>query len=257
MQRHFLHLSYNGAPYHGWQTQPGAVTVQQTIEEALSKIARQPVAVTGAGRTDAGVNARMMMAHADLPQWLADDTPRLIRSLNSLTGPDIAVHDIIPVHPEAHARFDAAARTYRYFVHHVRSPFLHAFSLPTPRLDYNAMNEAAARLTEIDDFTSFAKLHSDTRTNICHVATAHWIDLGGGRHCFEITADRFLRNMVRAIVGTLVEIGRGRLSPDGMADIIERRDRRAAGTSMPGHPLFLWNITYPYIDPSVLADIRF
>lgn len=247
MPRYFLHLSYNGAPFHGWQTQPGDISVQQTIEQALSTLARRPIAIVGAGRTDTGVNARMMMAHVDLDADLTADPQRLLRSLNSLCGPDIALLDLIPVADDAHARFDATSRTYRYFVHHTKSPFINRFSLLTRPLDYDAMNAAAKQLTEMTDFTSFAKLHSDARTNICHVSRAQWVDMGHGRYYFEITADRFLRNMVRAVVGTLLDVGRHKLSIEGFANVATERNRCAAGTSVPGYPLFLWDITYPYI----------
>lgn len=280
MKRYFIKLSYDGAAYHGWQVQPGAVTVQQCIEEALTKVLRRPTSVVGAGRTDAGVNARLMVAHADMPEDIIErDKARFIRSINSLTARDIAIHDVIEVAPDAHARFDARRRTYRYFVHHGCDPFLRHYSLNIAPLDYTAMNEAAALLLDVDDFTSFAKLHADTRTNICRVDTARWVRVGvtnpaaagmvagdgimsdkgiivgdgviasgtGVPSCqyyFEISADRFLRNMVRAVVGTLVEVGRGKMTISQFRDVIARRDRCEAGTSMPGNALFLWNVEY-------------
>lgn len=240
-----MRLAYNGANYHGWQSQPNAVTVQSSIEDALAKFMRRAVPIVGAGRTDTGVNARMMIAHLDLEPT---DIPRLIGALNAMLGPDIAIESLTPVADDAHARFDATSRTYRYFTHDHKSPFLRQFSWQAPAgLDYQAMNQAAAMMIGQRDFTSFSKLHTDTRTNICNLTGARWIDLGEGRHCFEITADRFLRNMVRAVVGTLVEIGRHKLQPNQIIDIIDRQDRGAAGTSMPPHPLFLWHISYPYI----------
>lgn len=241
-----MRLGYRGAPFHGWQVQPGVVTVQSTLEDALSTILRRPVAVTGAGRTDAGVNAAMMTAHFDLPAPLAPGAPgRLPRAINSITGPDIAVEEVWPVAPDMHARFSATSRTYRYYALTRRSPFFHNLAWNAPAgLDFDAMNAAAARLTGVDDFTSFAKLHSDARTNICRVSRAGWVDAGNGVWYFEITADRFLRNMVRAVVGTLVEVGRGKIGLDGFDDIIARRDRCAAGTSMPAHALYLWRVTY-------------
>lgn len=249
--RAFMHLAYRGAPFHGWQTQPNAVSVQQTIEEALAKILRRPVAILGAGRTDAGVNARMMIAHLDLAP--GELTPILARSLNTIVGPDIAIYSISEVPDGAHARFDAVERTYRYFVNHVKSPFFNALSWFSPRLlDYERMNEAAAYLLEVEDFTSFAKLHSDAKTNICDVRKAVWTPVptpDGTYWQFEISADRFLRNMVRAIVGTLVDVGRGKLSVDGFREIVATKDRCAAGTSMPGHALYLWDVKYPYYTP--------
>lgn len=249
MNRYFLHLAYDGAGFHGWQIQPGDISVQQTVEEALQTVVRRKVAVTGAGRTDTGVSARMMMTHLDLePQ----ETVGLLRSLNALTDSRIAFLDLIKVPADAHARFDATSRTYRYFVHHTRSPFTAGRSLWCNPLDYDAMNEAARQLTEISDFTSFAKLHSDARTNVCRVSSAGWTDAGCSSHYFEISADRFLRNMVRAVVGTLLEVGRGKMSIEEFREVIERRDRCAAGASVPGEPLLLWDITYPYIDGAAL-----
>lgn len=249
MARYFIYLAYDGRPYHGWQSQPGGVaTVQQTIEAALSTLMRQPIAVTGAGRTDTGVNARLMAAHVDLPDSVDPcSVAELPRRLNAIIGPGIAIDRIVPVKPDAHARFDATSRSYRYFVNHRRNPFLTAYSLLSAPLDYEAMNRAASRLLQVSDFTSFAKLHSDARTNICRVAEARWVKLDGDgdRHSFIITADRFLRNMVRAVVGTLVEVGRGKITLDRFDQIIAGRDRCLAGTSMPPHPLFLWDITYP------------
>lgn len=244
--RYFMRLSYCGARFHGWQTQPNAVSVQSVIEDNLSIITREDIKITGAGRTDTGVNAHMMVAHFDLKQPLKS-TKSLIRGLNSMVGQDIAIEEIVKVHRYAHARFDATSRTYRYYTHSGKSPFLYPLSWQAPAtLNYEAMNRAASILTETSDFTSFAKLHSDAKTNICHVTKAEWLDLGAGCHAFVITADRFLRNMVRAVVGTLVDVGRGKLSLNQFAEVIEARDRCAAGTSMPPHPLFLWDIKYPY-----------
>ena len=245
-QRYFLHLAYNGAPYHGWQSQPNAVSVQETLEKALSTIMRSDVKVTGAGRTDTGVNAAKMFAHVDFGQPVAD-IKSFVNRLNSLLGRDIVVYDLIPVAEDAHARFDATSRTYKYFVNTERSPFLYPFSWYCHYpLDFDKMNEAAARLYDYTDFTSFSKLHTDVMTNNCKVTHAEWTK-SGDQWVFTVTADRFLRNMVRAIVGTLVEVGKGKLTVDEFCKIIERKDRCAAGSSMPGNALFLWNVTYPYI----------
>lgn len=247
--RYFMELAYRGARFHGWQTQPGAVSVQSAIEDALALLMRQEIKITGAGRTDAGVNASMMVAHLDLPD---DRLPadRMLRGLNSIVGKDIAIYGFTPVHDEAHARFDATSRTYHYYVHAGKSPFVYPLSWQAPRgLDYDKMNQAAGRLLAVDDFTSFAKLHTDAKTNICRVTRAEWVGAGGGRMAFIITADRFLRNMVRAITGTLIDVGRGKLSLAGFSEIIEARDRCAAGTSMPPHPLFLHEVCYPYYKP--------
>ncbi len=244
-----MNLSYRGAPFHGWQRQPGAVSVQSTLEDALATIVRQPVPVTGAGRTDAGVNARMMIAHLDLPDSLDPRELRFIRALNSIVGRDIAIHGFRPVAPDAHARFDACERSYRYFVHTRKSPFTGDLSWFAPSgLDFDAMNSAASLLIGRRDFTSFSKLHTDVKTNICDLRRAFWhcTDPDEGRWYFEIAADRFLRNMVRAVVGTLVEVGRGKIPPEGIIDIVNKLDRCAAGTSMPGEALFLWSVEYPY-----------
>lgn len=248
-QRWMMRLAFRGEPFHGWQRQPGDISVQQVVEEALATILRrpEPVAVTGAGRTDAGVNASMMPAHfdADIPMG----PEALTRALNSILGRDIAVREIVAVHPEAHARFDATSRTYHYYVIGEKSPFVYPLTWRAPAtLDYDAMNLAAELLLATTDFTSFAKLHNDALTNICHVSRAEWIPTPGGEGMtFVITADRFLRNMVRAVVGTLVEVGRGKMSFDGFRDVIEARNRCSAGTSMPPQALFLARVTYPYL----------
>lgn len=243
--RCFLDISFRGAVFHGWQRQPADVSVQQCVEEAFSKALRCEVAVVGAGRTDAGVNARRMVAHVDIPD--SSDTAALLRAVNAMCGHDIALHSITPVHADAHARFDALERTYRYFAHTSKNPFVRELSWQaSPALDFDAMNEAAALLLGRRDFTSFAKLHSDARTNICDLRAARWHRIAPDRWYFEIRADRFLRNMVRAVVGTLVEVGRGKMSPEGVLRVLEASDRCAAGTSMPAHALFLWDVTYDY-----------
>lgn len=238
--RYFLNLSYDGSAYHGWQTQPGAVTVQETLEQALSTLLRTPTAVTGAGRTDAGVHARMMVAHMDA--YAAPSVDRL----NRLLPPDIVVHGIRPVRPDAHARFDALARTYLYYVTTEKECFARDYAM---RLyhepDFERMNEAAARLFDYTDFTSFSKLHTDTKTNNCRIMHAAWEPVGDHRWAFRITADRFLRNMVRAVVGTLLEVGRGRMTVDDFCRVVERRDRCSAGTSVLACGLFLERIDYP------------
>lgn len=248
MGRWFLRLAYRGAPFHGWQVQPNAVSVQGEVENALSIVLRAPISVVGAGRTDTGVNARVMYAHFDYDGDLSEKG-RLLVSLNRLVDRDIAVHDLIPVDDEAHARFDATERTYKYFVTFEKTPFFYPLSWYCPNgLDIERMNEAAHILLETQDFTSFAKLHSDAKTNICRVTKAEWTKEGEYSAVFTISADRFLRNMVRAVVGTLVDVGRGKLSIDEFRRIIERKDRCAAGQSMPGEALFLWDIKYPYIN---------
>ncbi len=234
--RYFMRLSYRGEPFHGWQCQPGAVTVQEVIEGALSQVMR------------AGVNARMMVAHFDVEAPIAC-VSRLIASLNAIVGKDIAIQDVYRVPDDLHARFDATSRTYHYYAVTEKSPFFYPLSWKAPAsLDFDAMNRAASLLLATSDFTSFAKLHADTKTNICRVTHAGWHRVGGedsGVWVFVITADRFLRNMVRAVVGTLVEVGRGKISVEEFGRIIERKDRCAAGTSMPPQALYLWDVTYP------------
>lgn len=241
MPRYFIHLAFRGAPFHGWQTQPGAISVQQVLEEALSTILRVPTPIVGAGRTDAGVNASMMTAHFDAAS--APDP----RAINALVAPHIVIQSVRQVPDNAHARFDATSRTYHYKAVETRTPFLNELTWFTRPLDYELMNKAAEILLHTEDFTSFAKLHSDAKTNICRVTRAEWIpDPTTGGMTFVITANRFLRNMVRAVVGTLVEVGRGKMTVEDFAHVIEQRDRCAAGTSMPAHALYLAEVTYPY-----------
>lgn len=244
--RYFVRLSYNGARFHGWQVQPSDSSVQEELERALSMVLRAPIQVVGAGRTDAGVNAATMWAHMDVATPI-DDGDRLVRSLNGILCCDIAIHSIVPVADDAHARFDATSRTYKYFVHTTKSPFLYPLSWYCRwDLDYELMNEAARRMMAYRDFTSFSKLHTDVKTNICHITHARW-DREGDQWVFTITADRFLRNMVRAIVGTLVDVGTHKITVEEFCEIIEKKDRCKAGTSMPGNALFLWDVTYPYL----------
>ncbi len=247
MSRYFIKLGYRGAPFHGWQLQPNAISVQEEVEKALTTVLRVPVSVVGAGRTDAGVNARVMYAHFDYDGVLPEQG-RLLVSLNRLVGRDIAIHDIIPVADDSHARFDATERTYKYFVAFEKTPFFYPLSWHCPHgLDIDKMNEAAKLLLETEDFTSFAKLHSDAKTNICKVTQAEWNMENEDIAVFTISADRFLRNMVRAVVGTLVDVGRGKMTLEEFREVINRKDRCAAGQSMPGEALFLWDIKYNYI----------
>lgn len=248
MQRFFIYLAYDGAAYHGWQIQPNDVSVQETLMQKLSMILRQPVEVVGAGRTDAGVNAKLMVAHFDYDdsakpltgEWITD-------KLNRVLPRDIALFKTIPVKPDAHARFDATSRTYHYFLHLHKNPFFEKYSYRYvgKALDFNRMNEAARILFEYSDFTSFSKLHTDVKTNICRLMKAEWTSLGDGQWRFEIQADRFLRNMVRSVVGTLIDVGCGRLDLEGFRRVIEGKDRCLAGNSVPGNALFLVDITYP------------
>lgn len=248
MPRYFLHLAYRGAPYHGWQRQPEVMTVQQVIEDALSIILRNPTPIVGAGRTDTGVNARMMIAHFDSAEPLEERAMRILNGLSRLCGRDIAFYSLRRVADDAHARFDAISRTYHYYAVTRPTPFAHELTWRAPAgIHWDGMNRAAQLLLATDDFTSFSKLHTDTKTNICHVTEALWKPWGDdGGMVFRITADRFLRNMVRAVVGTLVEVGRGKMDIAGFKRVIEAHDRCAAGTSMPAGALFLEEVRYPY-----------
>ena len=244
MFRYFIYFSYDGAAYHGWQVQPNAVTVQQVLEEALAKLVRQPVPLVGAGRTDAGVNAACMVAHGDFPAEV--DCAQLVYKLNKILPPDIAVSDVRRVKDDAHARFDALSRRYNYRVVTAKSPFVRRYACRVmPGLDFEAMNRAAELLYEYKDFTSFSKLHTDVKTNNCKVTHAVWRRVGEHEWVFEIEADRFLRNMVRAIVGTLLLVGRGKMDIDGFRAVIENKARGEAGDSAPGEALFLVNVEYP------------
>jgi tRNA pseudouridine38-40 synthase len=245
MQRYFIDLSYDGTAYNGWQIQPNGTGVQEVLMRALSTLLQRDVPVTGAGRTDTGVHASLMVAHFDSDETL--DTTTFAEKLNRLLPPDIAVSRLRPVAPEAHARFDATSRTYRYYITTVKSPFRRAYSYRLHQLpDIDQMNKAAATLADYTDFTSFSKLHTDVKTNNCRITHARWTQEDEHTWVFTITADRFLRNMVRAIVGTLLEVGRGKLTVSDFRHIIEQQDRCRAGMSVPGNALFLTDITYPY-----------
>lgn len=251
--RYFIQLSYDGTGYHGWQVQPNGVSVQEVLQKALSTLLRQPTEVTGAGRTDAGVHASMMVAHFDWPAAHegegGEETPldctQLTYKLNRLLPPDVAVQAVRPVSPEMHARFSATRRTYHYYIHTRKNPFLRGYSwqVNVP-LDFALMNEAAQVLLEYSDFTSFSKTGTDVKTNICQLTEARWEQLKPGEWRFTVSANRFLRNMVRAIVGTLVEVGRHRMTISQMRHAIEAKDRQRAGESVPGHALYLTNIEY-------------
>lgn len=257
MRRYFIYLGYNGRNYNGWQTQPNGVTVQQTLEEALATFLRKPVPIVGAGRTDAGVHARMMVAHFDWEEEI-EDLAFLADKLNRILPKDIAIYRIVPVRADAHARFDATSRTYKYYLTDQKNPFNQDWTYRTyVALDFNAMNAACDILFDYIDFTSFSKLHTDAKTNNCRILQAGWAR-EGDVWVFTIRADRFLRNMVRAIVGTLLEVGRKRMTLDGFRRVIEAKDRCQAGTSVPGHALFLVDVSYPeelFIDRKQVDEI--
>ena len=241
--RYFMNLSYKGTNYHGWQIQRNAPSVQAELERALSTVLRLPTPVTGAGRTDTGVHARDYTAHFDAAPVAEAEALRY--HLNAMLPDDIAVHRIRRVRDDAHARFDAAEREYTYYMRSEKDPFSRETSWQyRGALDTAAMNEAAAHLLAFDDFTTFAKLNSANKTNICKVTYARWRQ-EGTELIFTIRANRFLRNMVRAITGTLVGVGRGKMTPDEFRSIIAARDLSRAGSSAPAQGLFLTAVRYP------------
>lgn len=275
--KYFIYLQYDGTNYHGWQTQPDAVTVQETIEKNLSMLLRREVFIVGAGRTDAGVHASQMVAHFALtegqqqrepedeeiaapsqpvPSTLelsADELKTLTFKLNQVLPEDIVIQKIIPVKDEAHARFSPLSRTYRYYISNHKTLYNRNYVMRMYEpLDVEMMNHACAKLFCYEDFTSFSKLHTDTKTNNCKIMEAYWesharrTEVGWDYdYVFTIKADRFLRNMVRAIVGTLLQVGRHKMTIQEFAQVIERKDRCTAGDSVPAKGLFLEEIEYP------------
>ncbi len=244
--RYFLHLAFDGSAFHGWQRQPNAATVQQTLEEALSMLLRTSICLTGAGRTDAGVHAEDFYAHFDIDhEMTAVEREKLVFKLNSYLAGDIAIAGIIPVAPGVHASFTATFRTYRYCIARRKNPFRQNYThfIHGP-LDYDLMNQGAALIMSYSDFTSFSKVDSDTRTNICKITQAWWQPVDG-ELVFTITADRFLRNMVRAIVGTLLQLGTGKITLEALKGIIESHNRSDAGDSVPARGLSLHRVGYP------------
>lgn len=244
MQRYFLELAYNGRDFVGWQKQPEGRTVQETIEEALTLLnSNVNVSIVGCGRTDTGVHAKNYTVHFDFK--LIEDEGQFVYKLNKMLPDSIAVFGIKKVTQNAHARFDAKERVYRYFIHQSKDPFISEQSLYISKeLDFDLMNEAAKFLIGKKDFTSLSKLHTDVKTNICNVTAAKWVKIDANSAYFEIKADRFLRNMVRATVGTLLDVGERRIHPMEIEAILAKMDRQAASTSVPAHGLFLWHIEY-------------
>lgn len=243
--RYFITLSYDGSAYCGWQRQPDTPTVQQTLEQALSTLLREPVEVVGAGRTDTGVNASRYVAHFDCEG--VKDCAQLVYKLNLILPQDIAVQSVREVRADAHARFDAIEREYTYYLSQRKNPFRRhsAWQYYVP-LDVERMNEAARALVEWDDFTSFAKLNSNNKTNICRVVRAEWHKDAEDESLliFTIRADRFLRNMIRAIVGTLVDVGRGRYTVEEFRDILHSLDLSRSSAGAPAQGLFLSDVQY-------------
>jgi len=243
--RYFIFISYKGTSYHGWQLQPNSVTVQKIMDNALSVVLNEDIRTTGAGRTDTGVHASFFCAHFDSLSADRFDDKKLIFRLNSFLPEDISVSSVRKVLPDANARYSAVSRTYKYYISRTKDPFYNSSSwFLYGDIDIPTMNKACIILLRHNDFTSFSKLHSGSKTNICRIYQAFWKE-EENRLVFTIKADRFLRNMVRAIVGTLVDIGFGKMSPDEFEEIIVARDRCLAGTSAPAKGLFLTDIEYP------------
>ena len=242
--RYLIWMDYDGAEFCGWQIQPSAPSVQGALEQALSVLLREKISVTGAGRTDTGVNAVGYPAHFDCEA--EPDCAELRRKLNAILPKSIAVRKVERAKEDFHARFDARERTYRYFLHREKDPFLERYSYlcAYPNLDFGKMNEAAALLVGRKDFSCFEKTGADNKTSVCTVFSAKWVETAPGRWYFEISADRFLRNMVRAIVGTLIDAGRGKRSVESISELLRSGSRSDSGESVPGHALFLVGVKY-------------
>jgi tRNA pseudouridine38-40 synthase len=245
-QRYFIELAYDGTKYHGWQVQQNAVSVQELLNKALTTLLRQPIETIGCGRTDTGVHAKEYFAHFDGSKSEIEN-PKFEIGLNALLPHDIAIKRIIPVHADAHARFDATLRSYEYHIHFEKNPFLNGYSwLLRDRPNLELMNKAAVIIMEYIDFSCFSKSNTQVKTNNCKIAKAVWEQTDNGI-IFKITADRFLRNMVRAIVGTLLLVGKGEMQPEEIRDIIESKNRSNAGMSVPACGLYLTEVKYPYL----------
>lgn len=248
-KRFFIEIAYDGSAYHGWQVQPNAISVQEKLNNALKTFLRTDIETIGAGRTDTGVHAKQLYVHFDSESSLFSAFPEKAKqSLNALLPYDIAVKRIIPVHADAHARFDATSRSYEYHMHIYKNPFLINKSWQlreVPNVD--KMNEAAEKLLGTKDFSCFSKSNTQVHTNICTITEAKWVQQDD-RILFKVTADRFLRNMVRAIVGTLLKIGQEGTPISYLEEVLNSKNRSMAGTSVPAHGLYLTKVIYPYID---------
>ncbi|MCF8218535.1 MAG: tRNA pseudouridine(38-40) synthase TruA [Bacteroidales bacterium] len=244
VSRYFIELSFDGGPFHGWQRQKAHYTVQQCLEDHMSVFLKQNVAVMGAGRTDAGVHAKNFFAHTDIDMKDLDIND-FVYKMNRFLPSSVVLHNLHPVKKDAHARFDAIERSYKYYITTVKDPFLndyaHIFLAP---LDLTKMNEAAKYLIGTHDFSSFARSGTDVNNFICDVRKARWFS-DNKLLVFHISADRFLRNMVRAIVGTLIDVGRGQIEVEDVEKIMSYKNRQYAGKSVPGKGLFLCKINYP------------
>jgi len=243
--RYFIFISYKGTSYHGWQIQPKSVTVQKILDDALSTILEETISTTGAGRTDTGVHALVFCAHFESDKADLAGNKKFLFRLNRFLPKDISVTRLSEVLPDAHSRFSAVSRTYRYYISKTKDPFRDDSSWYVHgKIEINTMNEACDLLLRHNDFTSFSKLHSDVKTNICRIFSAKWEE-SDDQLIFTIKADRFLRNMVRAIVGTMIDTGTGKLTPEEFDSIILAKDRCRAGKSAPAKGLFLTGIEYP------------
>lgn len=246
-KRYFIQISYDGSQYHGWQIQPNAVTVQELLDKAMSTFYRQPIETLGCGRTDAGVHATEFYAHFDVENLEESKVLQAVAGINAMLPYQIAAKRIIPVHEEAHARFDATARAYKYYLHFEKDPFkLNRSWLVKDKLDLNLMNQAAALLLDYTDFSCFSKSNTQTFTNNCKIVKAVFEETDGGL-VFTIEADRFLRNMVRAVMGTLVRVGKYEIDLEEFKAVIESKNRSKAGQSVPACGLYLVKVEYPYL----------
>jgi tRNA pseudouridine38-40 synthase len=243
MPRYFFEISYNGTPFYGWQKQIGQLSVQEVIEKDIQKLfQKEKIEIVGCGRTDKGVHAKQYYFHVDLKSEI--DNEKLVFKLNRMLPESVSVHSIYEVPGDLHARFSAKKRTYRYFIHQQKNPFLSQLSTYLPgHLNVEEMQKGCSFLLGTQDFSSFAKIHTDVKTHICTVHNARWF-YEGEQLIFEITADRFLRNMVRAIVGTLVDIGMGKLTLEDLPKIIVQKNRSAASKSIGAEGLYLWKVEY-------------
>lgn len=248
LSRYFIRLSYCGAAYNGWQVQPhkGTRTVQGTLEDAMCRYFRHDISLTGCGRTDTGVHAKDYYAHFDAPEMMALHTH--IYRLNKMLPPDIAIHDIIPVHDSAHARFDAVSRSYEYYLHTAKDPFAgHSLYYTYGVPDIDVLNEAAGLLLAFNDFATFCKYHSDVKTTLCQVNESHW-HVEGNHYIYRVSADRFLRGMIRLVVGMCLQVARGKLTLDQVRQAMEQGQRTGHDWSVSPDGLFLCDIRYPYLD---------
>ncbi len=244
--RYFICLSYNGSAFSGWQIQENANSVQAELQNALSALLKEPIQVVGAGRTDTGVNARNYIAHFDFQGQMPAE-PHTVYKLNAILPKQISVHSVYPVSDQMHARFSALSRTYKYYIHTEKDPFCSEFShfVPSRKVNIEKMNQACQYFLGEQDFTSLEKVNGGNKTSICNVTYAAWEAVDSDHYVFTVTANRFLRNMVRAMVGSLLEVGSGKREPHWIKEMLAQKNRGAAGHSVPGNALFLVNVEYP------------